>query len=770
MAGRMKIFATCILAAALGSTFGTANAHAQRTVAQHHLEEQRQAEEAKRVAALPWMKTDSGLSPDERADMVLKQMMLTEKLSLLHGNGMAHAAQWQRPELAQSNGGAGYIPPIKRLGIPGIDMSDAAYGVRSSGENGRYSTALPSDAGAACSWDRKAAYEYGSLIARELRAQGYNMSLGGGINLTREPRNGRTFEYLGEDPVLAGTLVGQVMSAEKAEHVISDIKHYAINDQETGRNIVSTVLSKRAMRETDLLAFQVGIRDAQPGAVMCSYNRVNGVYACENDYLLHDVLKGDFQFPGFVLSDWGGTHSTVKASHAGLDNEEPIDDFFGPALRKAVDSKQVSMAEIDDHAHRMLRSYFADGVVDFPSQKGVVDVERDLDIAQHVEEGSIVLLKNEKNVLPLEPGKAKTIAIIGAHADIAMLSGGGSAQVDPPGGNAIVPPGKGATHWQDHVWFPTSPLRELGKTLPSAKIEFNSGEDNAAAAAIAKKADVAIVFVQQWESEGVDLTTLALPDNQDALVEAVAAANQHTIVVLETGSPALMPWAGKVEGIVEAWYGGSRGAAALANVLTGAVNPSGKLVNTFPVADADLPHPTIPPLPPEDKGAGSGAVNDSSNIHAGYSVTYDEGLKVGYKWYEAENKPVLFPFGFGLSYTTFNYSGLKVSEDPKPTVTFTIKNTGKRPGAEIAEVYAMLPAAAEEPPKRLVGFDKVMLQPGESRELTVDVDPLYLSVYDEGTGKMKMVPGAYTFAVGGSSQALPLKHEVTLGGTQQASR
>ncbi len=779
MAGRMKIFAACVLAAALGNTFGTA--HAQRTVAQHHIDEQRQAEEAKRIAALPWMQTDSGLTPDQRADMVLKQMTLTEKLSLLHGNGMAHTVQWQRPELAQSNNGAGFIPPIKRLGIPGIDMSDAAYGVRSSGDNGRYSTALPSDAGAACAWDRKAAYEYGSLIARELRAQGYNMSLGGGINLTREPRNGRTFEYQGEDPMLAGTLVGQVMSAEKAEHVISDVKHYAINDQETGRNIVSTVISKRAMRETDLLAFQIGIRDAQPGAVMCSYNRVNGVYACENDYILHDVLKGAFQFPGFVLSDWGGTHSTVKASHAGLDNEEPVDDFFGLALKKAVDSKQISMAEIDDHAHRMLRSYFDDGVVDFPQQRGVVDVERDLDIAQHVEEGSIVLLKNEHNILPLEPNKAKTVAVIGAHADVAMLSGGGSAQVDPPGGNAIVPPGKGGTHWQDHVWFPTSPMRELGKTLPTAKIEFNSGDDPAAAASLAKQVDVAIVFVQQWESEGVDLTTLALPDNQDALVEAVAAANPHTIVVLETGSPALMPWAGKVEGIVEAWYGGSRGATALANVLTGAVNPNGKLVNTFPMSDADLPHPTIPPLPPEDKGAGSGAVNDSSNTHGGYSVTYDEGLKVGYKWYEAENKPVLFPFGFGLSYTTFNYSGLKVtSADTKSgststdskgqLVTFTVKNTGKRPGAEIAEVYAMLPAAAQEPPKRLVGFDKVMLQPGESRELTIEVDPLYLSVYDEGTNNMKIVPGAYTFAVGGSSQALPLKHEVTLSEVQQVSK
>ena len=760
MKSRITIFAACALAALCAA--GTISAHAQRTVTQHHATENQQARDQAHIAALPWMNKD--LSPDERADMVLKQMTLDEKISLLHGNGMAHAGQWQMPLTAQSNGGAGYIAPIPRLGIPGVNMSDAAYGVRSSGENGRYSTALPSNAGAACSWDRHAAYEYGALIGRELRAQGYNMTLGGGVNLTREPRNGRTFEYLGEDPVLAGTLVGQLMTGEQAQHVIGDIKHYAINDQETGRNIVNAVISKRAMRESDLLAFQIGIRDAHPGAVMCSYNRVNSDYACENDYLLHDVLKGEFHFPGFVLSDWGGTHSTVKASHAGLDNEEPIDEFFGPALKKAVEAKQVSLAEIDDHAHRMLRSYFADGIVDYPIQKGVVDVERDLDVAQHIEEGSIVLLKNEHAILPLEADKKlKSIALIGAHADIAMLSGGGSAQVDPPGGNAISPPGQGATHWQEHIWFPTSPLRQLQIAMPSLKLDYNSGEDTAAAAALAKQSDVAIVFVQQWESEGMDLPTLTLPDNQDALVEAVAAANPHTIVVLETGTAALMPWAGKVQGIVEAWYGGSRGATALANVLTGQVNPSGKLANTFPMSDADLPRTTIPPLPSAEKGAGSGAVNDSSNTHAGYSVHYDEGLKVGYKWYDAEHKPVLFPFGYGLSYTTFSYSGLKVSGGAAPNVTFTVKNTGKRAGAEISQVYATLPAAAPEtaaePPKRLVGFEKTMLAPGESREITVKVDPLYLSVYNDASGTMDLLPGKYTYAVGGSSQNLPLKQD-----------
>jgi beta-glucosidase len=725
--------------------------------AQTSIAQQRKANAAVQAKKKSWPWMDTSLSPDARAELVLKEMTLDEKIQLLHGNGMAHAGNWQMPLTAQSNGGAGYIAPIERLGIPGINMSDAAYGVRSSGENGRYSTALPSNVGAAASWDRKAAYEYGALIGRELRAQGYNMTLGGGVNLTREPRNGRTFEYLGEDPVLAGTLVGQLMTGEQAQHVIGDIKHYAINDQETGRNVVNAVISKRAMRESDLLAFQIGIRDAHPGAVMCSYNRINGDYACENDYLLHEVLKADFQFPGFVLSDWGGTHSTVKASHAGMDNEEPMADFFGPALKKAVDDKEVSVAEIDDHARRLLRSYFADGVVDDPVQKGVVDVERDLDVAQHIEEGSIVLLRNEHDILPLEGEHVHSIALIGAHADVGMLSGGGSAQVDPPGGNAIMPPGQGATHWQEHIWFPTSPLKQIRLALPSAKVEYNSGEDTAAAAALAKQSDVAIVFVEQWESEGMDLPTLTLPNNQDALVEAVAAANPHTIVVLETGTVALMPWKDKVEGIVEAWYSGSRGATALANVLTGVVNPSGKTAETFPLSDADLPHLTIPPLPKRDRGQGSKAVNAGGDAHSAYSVHYDEGLKVGYKWYDAEKKAVLFPFGFGLSYTSFSYADLKVTRGESPKITFTITNTGKRAGAEIAEVYATLPDSTNEPPKRLVGFDKVMLQPGESREVSITIDQLYLSVYNEESGKMEAPDGDYTLAVGGSSQALVLK-------------
>jgi beta-glucosidase len=699
----------------------------------------------------PWM--NSKLSPDERAEMVLKELTLDEKINLVHGEGMPGWHGKVFPNAALGNGGAGFVLGVERLGIPMIQMSDAAYGVRSSADNGRYSTALPSNIASAATWDPQAACEYGALIGRELRAQGYNMTLGGGTNITREPRNGRTFEYLGEDPVLAGTLVGNRIKCEQAQHVIGDIKHYAVNDQETGRNEINAVIGKRALQETDLLAFHIGIEIGNPGAVMCSYNAINGDYACENKYLLTDVLKKAWKFPGFVVSDWGGTHSVVKASAAGLDNEEPEDIYYGEPLKKAVQDGKVPVAELDEHVRRVLRSEFASGIVDFPKQKSVVDVERGLETARQVAEQSIVLLKNDKGVLPLDRAKVRSIAIIGTHADEGMISGGGSAQVDPPGSTA--------PKWLAHVWFPTSPLKAVAAKAPGVSVKFASGADPAATATLAKQSDVAIVFAHQWTSEDFDLPNLSLPDNQDAMIDQVAAANPHTIVVLESGSAVTMPWIDKVSGVLEAWYAGSKGADAVANILFGDVNPSAKLPMTFPRSEADLPHPqrVIPPT-----GAlGKEAVMATGEAKPTFEAHYDEGLKVGYKWYDAEKKPVLFPFGFGLSYSGYSYSNLKVKPGKETTtVTFTVKNTGSRAGAEIAEVYAGLPEGTGEPPKRLVGSSKVKLQAGESKEVTVNIDSLYLSIFDEASESWKLAPGAYSFMAGGSSQDLPLKEKVTL--------
>ena len=708
----------------------------------------------------PWM--NSSLSPDERAALVLKEMTLDEKVSLLHGTGMVGLSPMS-PLAVKSNGGAGYVVGIRRLGIPDIQMSDAAYGVRQSGENGRYSTALPDDLAGAASWDLDAAYEYGALIARELRAQGYNMSLGGGVNLAREPRNGRTFEYMGEDPILAGKMVGQVMKGEQAQHVIGDIKHYALNDQESGRNAVNVHIDKRSMRESDLLAFEIGVRESNVAAVMCSYNRVNGDYACENKYLLTDVLKKGWNFKGFVLSDWQGTHSTAKASAVGLDHEEPGEIFYGDAMKKAVESGRVPKAELDEHVHRILRSMFATGVIDDPPQKSVVDVEGGFEVAQKIEEQSIVLLRNEHAQLPLDATRVASIAVIGAHSDVGMISGGGSAQVDPPGGNAILPPGKGGTTWQAHIWFPTSPLKAIRAQAPRAEVHYDPGTDPAAAAALAKAADVAIVFAYQWESEGMDLDSLTLPENQDDLIAKVAAANPRTIVVLETGSPATMPWADQVSGILEVWYGGSRGAEALARVIFGEVNPSAKLPITFPKNEADLPHLSI--VKPPRESTTDGEPDAWKKIAAGlpaFQTAYDEGLKVGYKWYDAEHKPVLFPFGYGLSYTTYSYSDFKVTPGKTVHLSFRVTNTGNRAGAEIAEAYAVLPESAGEPPKRLVGWSKVKLNAGESKEVGIEVDPEYLSIFNVERDAWQLIPGDYTLMVGGSSQSLPLKDTVNL--------
>jgi len=696
----------------------------------------------------PWM--NKSLSPDERAEMVLREMTLDEKIELMHGNGMPG---WRgSPEnLAHfGNGGAGFVMGIPRLGIPIIQMSDAAYGVRASAHNGRYSTALPSNLGSAASWDPQAACEYGALIGRELRAQGYNMTLGGGTNITREPRNGRTFEYLGEDPILAGTLVGNRIKCEQAQHVIGDIKHYAVNDQESGRNEVNAIIGTRVLHETDLLAFEIGIAIGQPGAVMCSYNAVNGDFACQNRYLLTTVLKQGWKFPGFVVSDWGGTHSTVKASAAGLDNEEPLDTFYGPAMKKGVEDGTVPMSQIDDHARRVLRSEFASGIVDNPTKKSVIDVEANLEIARKIEEQSIVLLRNEHNVLPLPAAKIKSIAIIGHNADMGMISGGGSSQVDPMGASE--------PQWLEHVWFPTSPLRAVKAKATTAVVKFDSGADPAQAAALAKSSEIAIVFAHQWMSEGMDLENLTLPENQDALIEAVAAANPKTIVVIESGTAVTMPWVDKVAGILEAWYGGSKGADAVANVLFGDVNPSAKLPMTFPLSINDLPHVTVTQPQKKDHGPENGYVLEKPT----FDVHYDEGLEVGYKWYDAEKKPVLFPFGFGLSYTTYQYSNLTVTPGKETVVTFNLKNVGMRTGEEIAQVYVALPVEANEPPKRLVGWSKVPLDPGESKDVKVTVPEKYLSIYDDQTSQWKIVPGHYTFMVGGSPSELPILGKIEL--------
>ena len=697
----------------------------------------------------PW--TNARLLPDERADLVVKQMTLDEKIQLVHGS-MAMLGR----KIPGALGGDGFVPGIPRLGIPDLNLIGAGVGVTNLGKRPKgQATALPAALAETATWDLKLAYEFGALIGRETRDQGFNVSLGGGNDITRETRNGRNFEYHGEDPVLAGKIIGQELKAIQDQGVIADIKHYAINCQETDRMGVSSNLDKRSLRELDLLAFEIGIRDSGVGTVMCAYNRVNGVYSCENDYLLNQVLKKDWGFKGWVMSDWGATHTTVEAALAGLDQEFYENKYFSAPLKKAVDSGEVPMSRLDDMVHRILRTMFAFGVIDNPPMIRPIDAEAGAAVAQRVEEQGAVLLKNAANELPLQASNLHSIAVIGSHADVGVLSGGGSAQVEPFGGNAVppheIPPGP-AGFLAVWVWDPSSPLRAIRAKAPNTKVSYDDGTDSAAAARLAGGSDIAIVFVHQHTHEDADLPNLSLPNNQDELIKQVAAANSRTIVVLENGDPVLMPWLNSVKAVLESWYPGQRGGEAIANILFGDVNPSGKLPISFPKNEADLPHLTIPTPPPSKAPPSADLLPTPIFIDANYT----EGLKVGYRWYDAENKEPLFPFGFGLSYTSFSYSQLKVTSGKSVEVSFSVKNTGLRAGAEVAQVYLGLPASAGEPPKRLVAWEKVRLDPGQSRTVTLWLEPQFMSVFNVEEDAWELLPGDYLVSVGGSSRHTPL--------------
>jgi len=704
----------------------------------------------------PWM--NAALAPDLRADMVLKQLTLDEKIQLVHGIGWGPLVPGS-PVPPDNNGGAGEVLGIPRLGIPSLQQADSAVGIRMAAQQSRYATLLPSVLAAASSWDTEAARLYGDVIGRELRAQGFSQSIGGGVNLARDPRNGRLFEYAGEDPVLAGVMVGHIIRGVQDNHIMGDIKHYALNDQETGRTVVDARVSKKAARESDLLAFELGIRIGQPSSVMCSYNKVMGDWACENDWLLNHVLKGAWHFPGFVVSDWDGTHSTEKAAIAGLDMQMPGEEYFGEALKQAVTAGRVPLRRLDDMVHRVLRSMFSAGVIDRPpTPRSVVDPFRGLQDAQHIAEESIVLLKND-GLLPLNLAAVHSIAVIGAHADVGVLSGGGSAQVDAPGGNAISP--TTPTKWGEAVYFPSPPLRYIREHARGAVVKFDAGTNVSAAAALAKSVDVAIVFADQYMSESGDAPSLSLPDGQDELISSVAAANPHTLVVLITGNPVTMPWIDRVAGVMEAWYPGIAGGQAIANLIFGSVVPSGKLPITFAKSAEDLPHRCVFGIACTQAGSSPPHWVADDAKRQSFAADYDEGVRFGYKWFDSEGKQPLFPFGFGLSYTKFKYSDLQVDRAAK-TVTFAIENTGGLAGTEIAEIYVELPKARKEHFRRLAAWQRVTLNSGERKTITVALEPLALATFNEQKDAWTWPSGVFTVLVGGSSRDLPLQADIAL--------
>jgi beta-glucosidase len=648
-------------------------------------------------------------------------------------------------------GSAGYVPGIPRLGVPALQESDASLGITNPDNRRRrdVATAFPSGLSLASTWDPQIAYRDGATIGDEAWRKGLNVLLGPGLNLARDPRNGRNFEYLGEDPLLAGTLAGEEICGVQDQHVVATMKHFALNDQETGRNALSADIAEPAMRESDLLAFELAALGGHPGAVMCAYNRVNGAYACQNAHLLNDILKRDWSFPGWVLSDWGAVHS-LDAANNGLDQESAADndaaqsgaEFFGAPLRAAVAAGSVAPSRLQDMNLRIVRAMLAVGLFDHSATHSPIDYGAHASAALDAAERGIVLLKNN-GVLPLGPNVHR-IAIIGGHADGGVLSGGGSSWVSPVGLTLPVPlGGENATAF----YVRSSPLAAIRSLAPHAAVSYLNGLYPSEAAALARQVDVPIVFATQWLSEGSDAPSLTLPDEQDVLIAAVAAANPNTVVVLETGNPVTMPWLGSVSAVVEAWYPGQRGGDAIANVLFGRVDATGRLPITFPAGDAQLVHPGVPGL--------DALIAKWANGEYGlepFSVSYPEGSDVGYRWFVKQQLAPLFAFGHGLSYTTFQYSDMTLSGGNTLTARFTVTNTGMRAGTDTPQLYLTRRLATQQ--MRLLGWANVSLRPGESRTESIVAEPRILADFDPIAGAWTIPAGAYEASLGPASDRL----------------
>jgi beta-glucosidase len=515
------------------------------------------------------------------------------------------------------------------------------------------------------------------------------------MNLARIPQNGRTFENLGEDPFLAGKVAAAHIQGIQSQGEIAEAKHFLNNEQESNRLSLNSIVDERTERELYLVPFEMSVKEGCVGAVMCAYGQVNGTFSCENATHMKSILKGEWGFSGMVTSDFGAVQSTVASVTSGVDLEMPSGVFFGTKLSSAVSAGKVPQSVLDEHLTRRFATTMAAGLWDSPPSTQPISKSLETShgaTARQIAAEAIVLLKNDNDLLPLAATKVHSIALIGPFAGAAKTGGGGSAAVVPI-----------------HT---VTPQAGLQAQAGGATITLDAGTDIASAQAAASGADVAIVMVGDDRAEGTDLP-IALAGNQDALVAAVASANPDTVVVLKTGSAALMPWASQVPAILEAWYPGEEDGNAVADVLYGAVNPSGKLPLTFPAAVEDLPANTPSQYPTAPAAAGQ-------IVEAHYS----ERLLMGYRAYDAHNTAPLFPFGFGLSYTTFKYDHLTVKRNgANTTIDFDVTNSGARDGAEIAQVYVGMPAAAEEPPVQLKGFQKLTIGAGSTAHARVGDSP-----------------------------------------------
>jgi beta-glucosidase len=671
---------------------------------------------------------------------LLGSLTLPEKLSLLHGPFAAtpdHVPPGAR-------GSAGYVPGVPRLGIPALQETDAGLGVTNPNaiRPGDTAMALPSGMAMAASFDPDAAYRNGAMLGREAASRGFNMVLGGGADLVRDPRGGRAFEYAGEDPLLAGVMVGASVRGVQDQHVMATVKHFAVNDQETGRLVLSAQLSDVALRATDLLAFEIAIEQGHPASVMCAYNRVNGVYACENPDLLNVALKQDWHFPGWVMSDWGAVHS-VGAINAGLDQEsgEGFDPqvFFGATLAQAVASGTVPVARVDDAVGRILHGMAAAGLMAHRAPPPR-DEAGDLAVARrNAAEGIVLPLRRD----------LKSVCMFGGNADAGAPAGGGSSQVTPVGGAAraiVVRPDIQPVAFGTQVYDPPSPVSRIAAKLTHGAVMFDDGHDAAAAAARAKSCDVAIVFAQNFSGEMADLPDLSLPGGQDGLVRAVTAANPRSVVVLETAGAVLMPWLSQANAVLEAWYPGSGGADAIADVLFGDAAPGGRLPVTFPASVQDLPNPVLP---------GTGVPAGTA-----FSVRYPEGADVGYRGFAKRHVKPLFPFGFGLSTSDVFYPEFHARGGQTVKATIVIRNTGTRDAVDVPQLYLI--ERDGQPILRLLGWARRMMKPGEVQSVTVTADPRLLADFDPVARRWVIGGGTVRVGLGVNAQDMRMTATVKL--------
>lgn len=668
------------------------------------------------------------------AGTIVSQMALSDDSTELHG--------------IQDTNDYRVVPGIASLGIPLLNITNGPAGVTNGGPgHSGYATALPAPIALAATWDTHLANQYGTVVGSEAYDLANGFMEGPDINIARTLQNGRTFESFGEDPYLTGQIAVADIEGIQSQGVIAEAKHFAANNQETNRMTVNEIIDERTLREIYLPAFESSVVQGGAGAVMCAYNMVNGTYMCENNLLLNEILKTQWGFNGFVTSDFGATHSTVASANSGLDLEMPTGIYFTASpIQTAVANNQITQTTINGMLSRRFQTMMRFNI--FPNAPAFTGISAAAETAngvtaRQIAEAGMVLLKNNGGILPLNAGKLQNIAVIGPYAGAAMTGGGGSSKVVP-------------------LYTVTPKAGIQNRAGASVTVTYLDGSSIPSAVTAAQAASVAIVMVGDSEAEGAD-DPISLSGNQDALVEAIVAANPNTIVVMKSGTAILMPWAASVPAILQAWYPGEEDGNAVASVLFGDVNPSGKLPLTIPVSASDPDPPADGSAPSQYPGVLVGGVP---------TATYSEGVFVGYRHYDQSNIAPLFPFGFGLSYTTFSFSNLSVNPssftftgNPNQTVTvsFNVTNTGSVSGAEVAQVYVGMPSTAvPEPPKWLKGFQKVPLAPGQIGQVQVPLNMRSFAYWDITSESWKVVPGTYQIMVGDSSRNIELQSAITI--------